>query len=72
MGLPEHVANRRRSVDDPGGDDLDIFETDALQLVGDELGGLLDVAFVLFQGADAGNAEEFFEFFKKRFSFSFA
>jgi hypothetical protein len=48
-----------------GLDDLDVLETDALEVIGNELGGALDVALVLFEGADTGDAEEVFEFVKK-------
>src|SRR5579864_7219042 len=45
-----------------GRDDLDVFHSDAAQLVGHIVGRFLDVRLVLFEGADAGNAEEIFQF----------
>ena len=45
-----------------GGDDLDIFHADAAQFVGHIVGGFLNVGLVLFEGADAGDAEKIFEF----------
>ena len=45
--------------------DFDILEADALQVVGHKFGGLGDVALVLFGGADAGNAQQVFQFFEK-------
>ncbi len=57
VGVEERMAG--------GLDDLDIIHADAAQFVGDKIGGLLDVGFVLVEGADAGNAEEIFEFLDK-------
>ena len=48
-----------------GRNDLDILEADALQVGSDHLGGLADIAFVLFGGADAGNAQQVFQFLEK-------
>ena len=48
-----------------GGDDLDILEADALQVGSNHLGGLADIAFVFFGGADAGNAQQVFQFVEK-------
>ena len=48
-----------------GGDDLDIFQADGAHLVSDEGGGALHIVFMLRQGADAGNAEQVFEFTEK-------
>ena len=48
-----------------GGDDLDIFHADAAQFVGHVVGGFLNVGFVLFESADAGDAEKIFEFVQK-------
>ena len=45
-----------------GGYDLDVFHSDAAQLVGHKFCCLLHVAFMFFEGANAGNAEESFEF----------
>jgi hypothetical protein len=45
-----------------GGNDLDVFHADATQFTGYVVGGLLNVGLVLFESADAGNAEEIFEF----------
>ena len=42
-----------------------MLEADALEIAGDHVGGLEDVAFVFFGGADAGDAEEVFEFLEK-------
>ena len=48
-----------------GGDDLDVFHADAAEFVGHEVGGFLDVGLVLFERADAGDAEKIFEFAQK-------
>jgi hypothetical protein len=48
-----------------GGDDLDILHANVAQAVGDELRGAIDIAAMLGQRADAGNAQELFQFFKK-------
>ena len=48
-----------------GGDDLDILHADAAQLVGHVVGGFLNVGLVLFERADAGNAEKIFEFIQE-------
>ena len=48
-----------------GGNDLDILHAHVAQTVGDELSGTLDIAAMLGQRADAGNAQELFQFFKK-------
>ena len=48
-----------------GRDDFNIFHADAAQIVGHEVGGLLYVRLMLFEGADAGNAEQIFQFAKK-------
>jgi hypothetical protein len=48
-----------------GGDDLDILHAHVAEAVGDELRGAIDVAAVLGQRADAGNAQELFQFVKK-------
>ena len=45
-----------------GRDDLDVFHADAAEFAGHVVGGFLDVGLVLFEGADAGNAEKIFEF----------
>ena len=44
-----------------GGDDVDVFHADAAQVVGHEMGGLLNVWFVLVERADAGDAKKIFE-----------
>ena len=48
-----------------GRDDLDMLEADALQIVGHDFGGLANVVFVLFGGADAGNAKQVFQLVEK-------
>ncbi len=48
-----------------GGDDLDILHAHVTQAVGDETRGALDIVAVLGQRADAGNAQELFQFVKK-------
>ena len=48
-----------------GGDDLDVFHADAAQFVGHVVGSFLNVGLVLFEGADAGDAEKIFEFVQK-------
>ena len=48
-----------------GRDDLNILKADALQIVGHDLSGLADIVFVLFGGADAGNAKQVFQFVEK-------
>jgi hypothetical protein len=48
-----------------GGNDLDILHAHVAQTVGDELSGTLDIAAMLGQRADAGNAQELFQFLKK-------
>jgi len=45
-----------------GGNDFDIFESRMAEAIGDESGGAVDVRSMLGEGADAGNAEEFFQF----------
>jgi hypothetical protein len=42
------------------GNDLDMLEADALEVIGDDIGGLEDVALVLLGSADARDAEEVF------------
>ncbi len=48
-----------------GGDDLDVFHADAAQVGGHVIGGFLNVGLVLFESADARNAEEIFQFVQK-------
>ena len=48
-----------------GRDDLDILQTRAPQAFGDELSGALHIAFVLGQGADARNPDEFLQFIEQ-------
>ena len=45
-----------------GGDDFDIFHADAAQFVGHIVGGFFYVGLVLFESADAGDAEKIFQF----------
>ena len=52
VGVDERMAG--------GVDDLDVVHADAAEFIGDEVGGLRDVAFVLFESADARNAKEIF------------
>ncbi|MGD0930583.1 MAG: hypothetical protein ABR902_08035 [Candidatus Korobacteraceae bacterium] len=48
-----------------GLDDFDVLETDALQISGNNFGGLAHVVFMLFRGADARNAQQIFQFLEK-------
>ena len=48
-----------------GGDHFDIVHADAPQFVGDKIGGLLHIRFVLVKRADAGNAEEVLQLIDK-------
>jgi len=48
-----------------GGDDLDILHAHVAQAVGHELRGALDIAAVLGQRADAGNAQELLQLFEE-------
>ncbi len=43
-----------------GRDNLDMLHPDASQFAGYKLGRFLYVRFVLFEGADTGNAEQIF------------
>ncbi len=61
-GMQPVGVNQRMPL---GRDDLDILEADALQVGGDHLGGLADIAFVFFGGADAGNAKQVFQLVEK-------
>ena len=61
-GVQPVGVNQRMAL---GGDDLDILKADALQVVGHHLGGLADIVFVLFGGADAGNAKQIFQLVDK-------
>ena len=58
-GMQPVGINKRMSL---GGDDLNIFHADAAQFAGYVVGGLFNVGLVFFEGADAGNAKEIFEF----------
>src|SRR5664280_1212908 len=49
------------------GNDLDMLEADALQIVGHHFGSFADVVFVLFGGADAGDAKQIFQLVEKPF-----
>jgi len=42
-----------------------MLEADALQIGGDHLSGLTDIVFVLFGGADTGNAKQIFKLVEK-------
>jgi hypothetical protein len=46
-------------------DDFHVLEADALQVVRDDLSGLANIVFVLFGGADAGNAKQVFQLVKE-------
>ena len=48
-----------------GRDDFDVFDADAAQFVGHEVGRFLHVGFVLVQGADAGDAKKIFQFVRE-------
>ena len=48
-----------------GGDDLDVLEADALELVGADLGRFFRVLVVLFQGADAGDSQQVLQLFQE-------
>jgi hypothetical protein len=48
-----------------GRDDLDVLESDPLEITGDHICGLQDVGLVFFGGADTGDAEEVFELLKE-------
>ena len=61
-GVQPVGVNQRMAL---GGNDLDILEADALQIVGHHLGGLADIVFVLFGGADAGDAKQIFQLVEK-------
>ena len=43
-------------------DDFDILQPNAAQLTGNKVGSLLNIGFVLFKRADAGDAEKIFQF----------
>jgi len=45
-----------------GGDDFDGFEAGGTQVIGNPLGGALDIGLVFGFGADGGNAQKFQEF----------
>jgi hypothetical protein len=47
------------------GDDLNVFHTGGAELGGGEFGGVQDVDFVLRECGDAGDADEFEEFFEE-------
>jgi len=48
-----------------GGNDLNVLHADAAQFAGHEVGGFLHIGFVLFQRADAGDAEKILQFAKE-------
>jgi hypothetical protein len=54
VGVNQRMATR--------GNDLDVLEADALEVICDDVGGLEDVGLVLLGGADTGDAEKRFEF----------
>ncbi len=56
------AVNQRMSL---GLDDLDVLEADALQIGGNNFGGLANIVFVLFRGADAGNTQQVFQLVEK-------
>ena len=61
-GMQPVGINQRMSL---GRDDLDVLHADAPQLAGHVIRRPLDIGFVLRQGADAGNAQQVFQFIQK-------
>ena len=55
LGMEPVCIDKRMSL---GRNDLNIFQTDAAQFVSHEVGGFLNVGFVLFEGADAGDTKK--------------
>ena len=54
IGIDQRMSLRR--------DDFNILHADAAQFAGYEIGGLLYIGFVLFQGTDARNTKKVFQF----------
>src|SRR6266568_431655 len=61
-GVQPVGINQRMSL---GRDDLDVLHADAPQLASHVIRRPLDIGFVLRQGADAGNAQQVFQFIQK-------
>lgn len=59
-GSVEPVGIKKRVA--AGGNDLDVFQSNALHVGGNEFGGALNVGFVFCESADAGDAKKIFEF----------